>query len=83
MDVLKPVCTACGGSGQDGPGICQVCKAAGRLELDAEAHVNEWVRWIKEQPTIEHGVEVLKRLLALGKAPAGLDTHEDTLHHSD
>lgn len=68
VSVLHPVCQACGGSGQDGPGICKVCKAAGRLALDADTSIEEWVRWIKEQPSIAHGVEVLKRYLESAKA---------------
>lgn len=64
MDVLHPVCQACGGSGSDGVGVCKVCNAAGRLALEAESSIEEWVRWIKEQPTVEHGVEVLKRYLS-------------------
>lgn len=68
-----PSCQACGGTGTEGQGVCTVCKGAGRVALDqAEATIEQWVHWIREQPSVAHGVEVLRSMLGQPKAPAGV-----------
>jgi hypothetical protein len=69
----QPVCKACSGTGTADYSVCVACKGSGRVALDtASATVNEWVQWIREQPSVEHGVAVLKHMLGQDKAPAGL-----------
>lgn len=77
MDVLHPTCSDCGGTGLQGVGPCPACKPTpGRSPLGDGATVGEWVKWIQQQPTVEHGVEVLRRLLHLDTPPDGLVVKE-------
>ncbi len=75
MDVLDPICQNCNGIGTDGAGIDPLCKGRGRVVIGEDADIDTWVRWIREQPDVKHGVEVVQRMLALDQAPAGL--HKD------
>jgi DnaJ-class molecular chaperone len=74
----QPSCKACGGTGTEAQSVCSVCKGAGRVALDtATATIHEWVQWIREQPSVEHGVAVLKHMMAQDKAPEGLAPKHD------
>ena len=72
MDVLDPICQNCNGHGNDGAGIDPLCKGHGRVPISEDADIDTWVRWIREQPDVKHGVEVLRRMGKLHTAPAGL-----------
>jgi len=72
MDLLDPICQNCNGHGNDGAGIDPICKGRGRVTIGKDADINAWVRWIREQPDVKHGVEVVRRMGKLEKAPDGL-----------
>lgn len=64
MVINKPVCTNCGGTGNDGAGVDPLCKGSGRAELAHDAPLSEWVRWIREQPDAKAGTVVLEHFLS-------------------
>lgn len=66
----NPSCKACSGTGEEAWSKCTVCKGVGRMPLDhATATPEDWVRWIREQPSVAHGVEVLKLMLEVPAQP--------------
>jgi hypothetical protein len=47
-----------------------------RRPLTEESSIEQWVGWIQEQPSVKHGVEVLRRLVSQPTPPPGLKDEE-------
>jgi hypothetical protein len=61
---MNPTCVRCEGTGMCFAAPCPYCNGAGRAALPENASKAEWVRWIREQSTIEDAEAILDQYLA-------------------